>query len=121
MRHIFLLYLVVTFLLGVSWATAPSREELADCMLRYVDVNHDGCVTFEEVDLAKKTYLTWWQRMGATRTEKVMRDCDFDHDGCMTKQDVIASNKTCLATEERRQMFYDYVCKNAAKSIEKRS
>jgi hypothetical protein len=116
MSRRFILSLLGTFLLAALavHASAPPREVLIDCVLRYVDTDHDGCVTAREIDHARSEYLNIIERMASTRTEKIMRDCDYNRDGCISRSDMEAANTTCVASEKDRNRFNDYICKRAA-------
>jgi len=121
-------------------AAAPiSREQAIKCMLDYVDGlraakdgkgktvyvfgTKDGCSSDEEISYAKLAYLNMFERgIAALETNaKIMRNCDYDmaeedragRPHCIDRTDMVKSNLTCLATPDRINKLYTYVCKRA--------
>jgi hypothetical protein len=83
----------------------------------------DGCIDYDEIEDAKRAFLSPLENFLAKLEpkEKIMRNCDFDmaeedklgkmH--CISKEDMIRSNKTCLATQARLDKVDKYVCTRA--------
>lgn len=85
-----------------------TREQSLQCLVDYVDLNHDGQIEESEFDYAKSHYLP----PAAQRLERIaeslgfkipfsqlLRDCDPNHDGILTSWDWMHSQKTCLPTQ----------------------
>lgn len=94
-----------------------SRMDAVQCFEKYVDLNHDGVITANEVEAAKTRYITgafkWFLRIISwevdTSTAKIFHDCDYNHDGKFTQDDFIKSKKTCIPTQAGLCMI-KYVC-----------
>lgn len=108
MRFLFLLLFLVTFSQASWWPFDESceftRDDALKCMISKVDLNHDGKITIEEIDQAKKKMLSgkigtilrgflWTFRI---TNEKILHDCDYNGDGVFTPEDFRLSTRSCL-------------------------
>lgn len=90
-----------------------TRMDMMNCTLAYIDRNHDGYVSEEEMEWGRQNLLSWYERPWAEDTETIMRNCDFDRDGRISRSDMELSYSTCLNTEKKLSEFNKYICKRA--------
>jgi Ca2+-binding EF-hand superfamily protein len=84
-----------------------SREDAITCFSTYVDANHDGKITVEEIDEARTKYSGWsiWavEKVAGwwvnTSTAVMIQDCDYDHDGVFTPEDFRRSYEHCVPNQ----------------------
>lgn len=124
-----------------SARSEPSREDIIECMLTYVDglretkdsrgrnvyvlnaPSRDGCVDDMEIDVAKLAYLSPFERKVSwvQPNSRIMTNCDFDMETedkngqphCISRQDMVLSNKTCLNTPDKLEHMETYICRRA--------
>lgn len=88
------------------WCSFKRTDALA-CFKQYVDLNHDGAITEDELDKlrakyeTKGSFMSWIDMLISrwnidTSNHVIMRDCDYDHDGRLTPKDFMDSAKTCM-------------------------
>ena len=89
-----------------------TREDAITCFRNYVDLDHNGEISVEELETARAKYETTamksaeyflTSRIGRyllgdinITTPKVIQDCDYNHDGKFTPEDFRMATKTCL-------------------------
>lgn len=80
---------------------------LTQTRCRYVDTNHDGVISLDELEVAQTKYVGLVLRMmkwvvswiADTSTPTILRDCDYNHDGKFTADDFLKSYKTCMPSQ----------------------
>lgn len=63
----------------LSKAAANSREYLTFAF-KYFDLNHDGCISREELAIVLKAYKREYAE-NAQLIDKLLQECDSNHDG----------------------------------------
>ncbi len=94
------------------------------CILKYVDRNHDGYITPDEVSWAKREFLPLPSAMKwdlvvknlmklVPSDKKIIRDCDADRDGRISIHDMQSSEATCIQGSIKLSLLNRFVCKKA--------
>lgn len=78
-----------------------TREQAWICAMNVVDTNGDHKLDGPEIEAAKYTYLSWFERTvgwiaGPTKLSAIMKDCDNDGDNVITIADFEAKKKYCM-------------------------
>jgi hypothetical protein len=97
-----------------------TRKIALDGALKYIDTNHDKCISRTEAEAAQKKFLTLVERAylwvrGLPTIDKAMLDCDMNKDGMVCKEDIDASSKTCLPHCKAWNNMDTYVIQRAIK------
>lgn len=99
-----------------------TREDAIDCLAKHVDTDHNGWISAQELDTARRRYAGPVLKMATfvlgalhfdVSTETTFKNCDFDHDGHLTADDFRKSVKTCLP-DQRGMCILKSVCDRAA-------
>lgn len=124
------LALLLVLLAGVSLCTASTckaedgpdrtltRKAAMACAVRYIDTDHDNCISRAEATVAHKKFLTVIERAylwvrGLPTIDKAMEDCDVNGDGKVCQSDFDASVKTCLPHCKAWKNMDHFVCQRA--------
>jgi hypothetical protein len=98
-----------------------SRKGALDCAIKYIDTDHDKCISRGEAAIAHKKFLTVMERAylwirGLPTIDKAMLDCDTNGDSKVCQSDIDASTKTCLPHCKAWQNMDEFVCHRAGGS-----
>lgn len=101
--------------LTISVMGCPSRESALDCFYKKADRNHDGRISFDELNNAIDQYLPWYKRIPFKTfggVARIMADCDADGDQFLTKSESVLTKDSCLETcFKRSSTMYIFDCK----------
>jgi hypothetical protein len=95
------------------------RQDAIDCGRIYVDLNHDGFITIDEIRVAR-TWLPWYTKPFAWFSEspaQSMANCGATPDGRITPEDFMRFRTTCMESCFKVESAVEYICNNAAAAV----
>lgn len=90
---------VLVFMLVQIAHACISKTTAINCFYKVADTNKDGRITNEELTIAIKDHLPWWQLKAFDLfggTAQILQDCDADKDGLLTAAEAVKMSETCL-------------------------
>lgn len=111
---LFLSLLLFSFLLTTTHASCPhTREQALQCIMRYVDIDGDGQITYTEFDSARHAYLGLSERFMFMTAARFILDCDANGDAVVTMADMDDASDTCIVSCGEIVQFHDHLCSGA--------
>jgi len=94
--------------LGYEENCAYTREQAIACFSEYVDTNHDGKISLDEIYAAENKYMGWalkmlrWVVSWAIDIDpkSILRDCGPNEHNEFTADSFRRTAKTCIASQE---------------------
>ena len=103
----------VLFAVVAAESCAHSRADGYECISRYGDLDGDGLLTRDEIDVLRARSLHYYERalgwIAGETTDTVMLHCDYDGDGVISASDFYASTKTCLRDCNAVESLFEYI------------
>jgi hypothetical protein len=95
------------------------RQDAIDCGERYVDLNHDGDITIDEIRAAH-VWLPWYAKpfaWFAESPEQSMANCGAAPNGRITPAHFERYRATCMNSCFKVEKAVEYVCNRAAAAV----
>lgn len=107
LKYIFLLLFATC---ALAQQCPYTRDQAANCAMRYLDMNKDSSISSTELTYAFNHYLNAMQRALAPTTEQFLRNCDPNGDKLINRAEFDAMAATCMATCQKITFFIQFIC-----------
>lgn len=85
---------------GTHFGCAHTRASVVDCIIKYIDTDHDSALGVEELDTAMSKYLRLYEKLlsifVSEKSEAIMERCDLNRNGLIDLDDLLTWNHKCM-------------------------
>lgn len=86
---------------GTYFGCEHTRASVVDCIIRYIDTDHNAALDVNELDTIMTKYLTGFEKLiswiAAEKSYSIMERCDLNQNGLIDLDDLQVWNRDCMA------------------------